>query len=61
MYQLINVITSTNNNINFTSYLKNPSKNRLNFTYIAEEDSIKAIDNLENIYSSGHDGISNKP
>ena len=60
MYVSINVITSTNNNINFRSYLKNPPKNRLKFTHITEEDSIKAIDNLEYIYSSGHDGISNK-
>ena len=52
--------TPTNKNINFTSYLKNPTKNRLKFTHITEEDTIKAIDNLENKNSSGHDGISNK-
>ena len=52
--------TPTNKNINFTSYLKNPTKNRLKFTHITEEDTIKAIDNLENMNSSGHDGISNK-
>ena len=52
--------TPTNNNINFTSYLKNPTKNRLKFTHITEDDTIKAIDNLENKNSSGHDGISNK-
>ena len=51
--------TPTNKNINVTSYLKNPTKNRLNFTHITEEDTIKAIDNLENKNSSGHDGISN--
>ena len=34
--------------------------NRLQFRHIAEEDKMKAIDNLENNYSSGHDGISNK-
>ena len=49
--------TPTNNNINFTSYLKNPTKNRLKFTHITEEDTIKAIDNLENINSSGHDAF----
>ena len=52
--------TPTNKNINFTSYLKNPTKNRLKFTHITEEDTIKAIDNLENKNSSAHDGISNK-
>ena len=41
-------------------YLKNPTKNRLKFTHITEEDTIKAIDNLENKNSSGHDGISNR-
>ena len=34
--------------------------NRLRFRHIAEEDTMKAIDNLENKNSSGHDGISNK-
>ena len=34
--------------------------NRLQFRHIAEEDTMKAIDNLENKNSSGHDGISNK-
>ena len=52
--------TPTNNNINFTSYLKNTTKNRLKFTHITEKDTIKAIDNLENKNSSGHDGFSNK-
>ena len=47
--------TPTNKNINFTSYLKNPTQNRLKFTHITEEDTIKAIDNLENKNSSGHD------
>ena len=50
--------TPTNNNINFTSHLKNPT--RLHFTHITEEDTIKAIDNLENKNSSDHDGILNK-
>ena len=34
--------------------------NRLNFRHIAEEDKMKAIDDLENKNSSGRDGISNK-
>ena len=52
--------TPTNHNANFTSYLENPTMNRLQFRHIAEEDTMKAIDNLENKNSSGHDGISNK-
>ena len=40
--------------------LENPTINRLQFRHIAEEDTMKAIDNLENKNSSGHDGISNK-
>ena len=34
--------------------------NRLQFRHIAEEDTMKAIDNLENENRSCHDGISNK-
>ena len=52
--------TSTNDDANFTSYLENPTMNRLQFRHIAEEDTMKAIDNLENKNSSGRDGISNK-
>ena len=52
--------TPTNDDANFTSYLENPTMNRLQFRHIAEEDTMKAIDNLENKNSSGHDGISNK-
>ena len=52
--------TPTNHNANFTSYLENSTMNRLQFRHIAEEDTMKAIDNLENKNSSGHDGISNK-
>ena len=52
--------TPTNDEENFTSYLVNPTMNRLKFRHIAEEDTMKAIDNLENKNSSGHDGISNK-
>ena len=52
--------TPTNDEENFTSYLENPTMNKLQFRYIAEEDTMKAIDNLENKNSSGHDGISNK-
>ena len=52
--------TPTNDDANFTSYLENPTINRLQFRHIAEEDTMKAIDNLENKNSSGHDGISNK-
>ena len=34
--------------------------NRLQIRHIAEEDTMKAIDNFENKNSSDHDGISNK-
>ena len=40
--------TPTNDDANFTSYLENPAMNRLQFRHIAEEDTMKAIDNLEN-------------
>ena len=52
--------TPTKDDEDFTSYLKNPIMNRLQFRHIAEEDTMKAIDNLENKNSSGHHGISNK-
>ena len=52
--------TPTNDDANFTLYLENPTMNRLQFRHIAEEDTMKAIDNLENKNSSGHDSISNK-
>ena len=52
--------TPTNDDENFTSYLENPTMNRLQFRHIAEEDTMKAIDNLENENRSCHDGISNK-
>ena len=54
------ITTPTNDDESFTSYLVNPTMNRLKFRYIAEEDTMKAIDNLENRNSSGHDGMSNK-
>ena len=40
--------TPTNDDANFTSYLENPTTNTLQFRHIAEEDTMKAIDNLEN-------------
>ena len=49
----------TNKNINFTSYLINPTLNRLMFTHNTEEDTMEAIDNLKK-NNSGHDGISDK-
>ena len=52
--------TPTNDDENFASYLENPTMNRLQFRHIAEKDTMKAIDNLENKNSSGHDGICNK-
>ena len=52
--------TPTKDDENFTSYLKNPTMNRLQLTHIAEENTMEAIDNLENKNSSSNDGISNK-
>ena len=52
--------TPTNDDEHFTSYLENLTMNRLQFRHIAEEDTMKAIYNLENKNSSGYDGISNK-
>ena len=46
--------TPTNDDENFKSYLENPTINRLQFRYIAEEDTMKAVDNLENKNSSAH-------
>ena len=37
-----------------------PANTRLQFKCITETETLKAIDNLENKNSSGHDGISNK-
>ena len=37
-----------------------PAATRLQFKCITKTDTLKAIDNLENKNSSGHDGISNK-
>ena len=51
-----------NNNVfdNFQQYLDTPAKTRLKFNCITENETIKAINTLENKSSSGHDGISNK-
>ena len=51
-----------NNNVSgdFQQYLDTPAEIRLKFNCIIENETIKAINILENIGSSGHDGISNK-
>ena len=43
----------------YKQYLTSPTRETLKFECITKDYTIKAIDNLENNYSSGHDGISN--
>ena len=51
-----------NNNVSndFQQYLDTPAETRLKFNCITENETITAINRLENKRSSGHDGISNK-
>ena len=44
----------------YTQYLLNPTKKKCIFRCATQEEVVKAINNLENKRSSGHDGISNK-
>ena len=46
--------------VDYKQYLNLPAVENLQFKCITEETTIKAIDELENKSSSGHDGISNK-
>ena len=52
--------TQLDNTIDFSQYMGVPANTRLQFKCITETETLKAIDNLENKNSSGHDGISNK-
>ena len=54
------IASNTTNNSDYTQYLKTPSLKTCTFKCVTQEDIVKAIDNLENKNSSGHDGISNK-
>ena len=54
------IASNTTNNSDYTQYLKTPSLKICTFKCVTQEDIVKAIDNLENKNSSGHDGISNK-
>ena len=51
-----------NNNVSgdFQQYLDTPAETRLKFNCITENETMKAINRLDNKSSSGHDGISNK-
>ena len=51
-----------NNNVSgdFQQYLDTSAETRLKFNCITENETIKAINRLENKSSSRHDGISNK-
>ena len=44
----------------YKQYLTSPTRETLKFECITKDYTIKAIDNLENKNSSGHDGISNQ-
>ena len=44
----------------YTQYLLNPTKEKCIFRCATQDEVVKAINNLENKRSSGHDGISNK-
>ena len=52
-------IDQNNVNADYKQYLTSPTKETLQFKCITKYYTIKAIDNLENKNSSGHDGISN--
>ena len=52
--------TQLDNTIDFSQYMGVPAHTCLQFKCITETETLKAIDNLENKNSSGHDGISNK-
>ena len=54
-------INDNDNTFNdFQQYLDTPAETSLKFNCVTENETMKAIDRLENKSSSGHDGISNK-
>ena len=57
---LSSTIEQDDTNADYKQYLNSPTAEKLQFKCINEEYTIKALDNLENKNSSGHDGISNK-
>ena len=57
---LCSTIKQDDTNADYKQYLNSPTAEKLHFNCINEENTIKAIENLENKNSSGHDGISNK-
>ena len=57
---LSSTIEQDDTNAHYKQYLNSPTAEKLQFKCINEEYTIKALDNLENKNSSGHDGISNK-
>ena len=54
------IVNNIPDNADYTQYLNTPSVETCKFECVAREDIMRAIDNLENKNSSGHDGISNK-
>ena len=55
-----NINDNDNTFDDFQQYLDTPAETSLKFNCITENETMKAINRLENKSSSGHDGISNK-
>ena len=53
------IVSNTTNNSHYPQYLNTPSLKTCTFKCVTQEDIVRAIDNLENKNSSGHDGNSN--
>ena len=54
------IVNNIPDNADYTQYLNTPSVETCKFKCVTQEDIMRAIDNLENKNSSGHDGISNR-
>ena len=54
------IVSNTTNNSDYTQYLNTPNLKTCTFKCVMQEDIVRAIDNMENKNSSGHDGVSNK-
>ena len=54
------IVNNIQDNADYTQCLSIPSVETCKFKCATQEDIMRAIDNLDNKNSSGHDGISNK-
>ena len=54
------IVNNIPDNTDYTQYLNTPRLETCKFKCVTQEDIMRAIDNLENKNSSGHDGISNR-